>query len=112
MAELNKAGIEPVAVTVNLDMDAILALNDELGFTTFQLHGEESPLMCSRLKSFGFKVIKAISVNNEESLQEVHEFVGHVDYILLDTSTPSKGGSGKNLTGIFCRLTIFRNRFC
>ncbi|MCM1450069.1 MAG: phosphoribosylanthranilate isomerase [Clostridiales bacterium] len=92
---LNKARIEPVAVTVNLDMDALLVLNEEHGFTTFQLHGEESPLMCSRLKALGFKVIKAISVNNEESLREAHKFVGLVDYILLDTSTPSKGGSGK-----------------
>lgn len=88
-------GITPVAVVVNPTEEEIIALNNRYGFTTFQLHGEESPEFCKALKDMGFNVIKAISIKDQESLDCIAGYKGMVDLLVLDTATSSRGGSGK-----------------
>lgn len=88
-------GIEPVAVTVDAAEEEILSLSDRLGFMTFQLHGEESPNLCRRLRERGFRIIKAFGIKDEEDLKRVGEYSGSIDYFLFDTATKRKGGSGK-----------------
>lgn len=88
-------GIMPVAVTVNSDFDRIMGIVDKYGFKGVQLHAEESPEMCLRLREEGLFVMKAISVRDSESMNDVRKYVGKVDLFVFDTATKSRGGSGK-----------------
>lgn len=87
--------VEPVAVAVNMDYDALLNLHSEYGFLTFQLHGSESPELCRSLRENGFRVIKAFGIKESADLEKIREYSGNVDYFLFDTATPSHGGSGR-----------------
>lgn len=61
-----------------------------------QLHSNESPAFCKKLRGKGFKIIKVFSVGKEGlSLSLMKEYEGIVDYFLFDTQTPNHGGSGK-----------------
>lgn len=60
-----------------------------------QLHGHETPDFCSRIRSKGLKVIKAINVQNRFPSEEVSFYEGTCDYFLFDTKTPLPGGSGQ-----------------
>ncbi|WP_375561309.1 phosphoribosylanthranilate isomerase [Bernardetia sp. OM2101] len=60
-----------------------------------QLHGNESPAFCQKLKEKGFKIIKVFSVGKEGiSLPLMRQYEDFVDYFLFDTQTPNYGGSG------------------
>lgn len=87
--------IEPVMVSVDMKEDEVVSIAERYGFRTLQLHGKESPETCSRLRSRGFKIIKAIGMHSAESLKSLKKYEGEVDLFLLDTFTQSKGGSGK-----------------
>lgn len=88
-------GVEPVMVAVDMTEDEILTTAGHYGFHTVQLHGKESSKMCRSLHSKGFKVMKAIGIHSVESLKTLKEYEGSVDCFLLDTLTPTKGGSGR-----------------
>lgn len=60
-----------------------------------QLHGRETSDFCSRIRSKGLKVIKAINVQNRFPSEEVSFYEGTCDYFLFDTKTPLPGGSGQ-----------------
>lgn len=60
-----------------------------------QLHGHETPDFCTRIRSKGLKVIKAINVQNRLPSEEVSFYEGACDYFLFDTKTPLPGGSGQ-----------------
>ena len=60
-----------------------------------QLHGHETPDFCTRIRSKGLKVIKAINVQNRFPSEEVSFYEGACDYFLFDTKTPLPGGSGQ-----------------
>ncbi len=89
------ADIEPVMVSVDMNEEEILEIAKKYGFHTVQLHGNESPELCTQLKNSGMKVFKAMGVQSAESITQLRKYEGKVDYFLLDTHTPSKGGSGK-----------------
>lgn len=60
-----------------------------------QLHGNESPTFCQKLKEKGFNIIKVFSVGKEGiSLAHMRQYEDFVDYFLFDTQTPNYGGSG------------------
>ena len=88
-------GIMPVAVFVNNDFDGIMNIIKRYGFKGVQLHGEETPEMCRRLKDEGLFVLKAISVKDSESIGRACGYEGYVDLLVLDTATDGKGGSGR-----------------
>lgn len=88
-------GITPVMVTVNMPFDETVDKAVSLGFTILQLHGDESPEECRRLRENGFKVWKAIPMASCNSLKRMETYVGCVDKFLLDTSSSSRGGTGK-----------------
>ncbi len=89
------SGVEPVAVTVDMDEDEICAIAGRYGFRTFQLHGHESPELCFALRTRGFKVIKAFGIRSAQSFEDMREYEGAVDCFLLDTACAMKGGSGR-----------------
>ena len=60
-----------------------------------QLHGHETSDFCSRIRSKGLKVIKAISMQNTFPSEEVSFYERACDYFLFDTKTLLPGGSGQ-----------------
>ncbi len=88
-------GVKPVMVCVNMNENEVLAIAHRYGFHTIQLHGNESPEMCSHLRNAGLTIIKAMGIKTIESLNTLRQYDGTIDFFLLDTQTASKGGSGK-----------------
>lgn len=70
-----------------------IALQWKLDF--LQLHGNESPVFCQKLKEKGFKIIKVFSVGKEGiSIEHMRQYEEFVDYFLFDTQSPNYGGTG------------------
>ena len=86
--------IETVGVFVNQPLDEIAGLVDAIGLSHVQLHGDEGPSFCAAVaQRTGAKVIKATGVAHAADLRDIERF--HTDYHLLDTASPSYGGSGR-----------------
>jgi len=89
-------GPKPVGVFVNRPAAEINAALREAGFSMAQLHGDESPDVCSRVD---VPVIKAMRVGPEHSVGDVFAYFSLyrdvVDYFLLDSRVDGTwGGSG------------------
>lgn len=69
---------------------------DELKLNGVQLHGNETPECCFRLRSHGLKVIKSFSISCENDLKQTESYVGKCDCFLFDTPTSGYGGSGQS----------------
>ncbi|MHB1391079.1 MAG: phosphoribosylanthranilate isomerase [Thermoleophilia bacterium] len=88
------AGIDRIGVFVNAPPDQIVAAVNACSLTGVQLHGEESPADCERIKSeCGVTLIKALRVAGGADVARVVQF--DTDYVLLDTYNPDRrGGTG------------------
>ncbi|MFZ1809083.1 MAG: phosphoribosylanthranilate isomerase [Cyclobacteriaceae bacterium] len=86
--------IKKVGVFVNEEVDVIddLVIKHQLDFV--QLHGDESPAQCQKLKEKGIGVIKVFSVDNDFDFSTTNTYQPHVDYFLFDTKGKSRGGNG------------------
>ena len=81
-----------VGVFVDASVEKMADLARKAGFEWIQLHGQESANDILKLKSLGLKVIKAISVSNENDLLACE---GEPDLFLLDTKKGEQvGGTG------------------
>ena len=81
-----------VGVFVDASVEKMADLAKRAGFEWVQLHGQESANDILKLKSLGLKVIKAISVSNENDLLDC---VGEPDLFLFDTKKGEQvGGTG------------------
>jgi len=81
-----------VGVFVDASVEKIVDLARKAGFEWVQLHGQESANDILKLKSLGLKVIKAISVSNENDLLDCE---GEPDFFLFDTKKGEQvGGTG------------------
>ncbi len=59
-----------------------------------QLHGNELPDYCKRLKQLDIPVIKVFSITADFNFETVKPFDNYCDYYLFDTPTELRGGSG------------------
>lgn len=86
------AFVVSVGVFVNEGQEKIQSVLSATGIDIIQLHGEESPEMCT----FSRRVVKAIRVKSLESLAPLEGFRNLVSAFLLDTYTPDAlGGTGR-----------------
>ena len=83
-----------VGVFVNELSHRILQIAAKYSLDYVQLHGDEHVKDCELLKNEGLKVIKAIPVSNQESLRVAEKYDNIVDYLLFDTQSENRGGSG------------------
>jgi phosphoribosylanthranilate isomerase len=82
--------IETVGVFVNETSDKVNRIAEQCRLTAVQLHGEESPAFCRRVKR---RVIKAVRVKDAESLKGMSGY--DVSGYLLDAfNEESRGGDG------------------
>lgn len=87
--------IRRVGVFVDTPAKKILHTAKRYGLHTLQLHGNESPESCSKLRTAGYEVIKVFSVEREADLMKTVFYEESCDLFLFDTRTPGHGGSGR-----------------
>ncbi len=81
-----------VGVFVNTDADYINEVADQIGLQFVQLHGNETPDFCQRIRR---PVIQAFPLHDQTDLERIKPYRNSAWRILLDTPTPDWGGSGK-----------------
>jgi phosphoribosylanthranilate isomerase len=94
-----------VGVFVNEEADRILDLAGELRLNAVQLHGDETPEFCDRLRPL--RIVKAIRVGHDFDLGLLQKY--RADMVLLDSNIEgSYGGTGKRFDW---RVAIEAKRF-
>ncbi len=66
--------VQTVGVFVNCTFSHIMEKVHRCGLTAVQLHGQESPKLVHRLKEENLRVIKALFIEGEPSLEKVADF--------------------------------------
>lgn len=90
--ELNS--VKKIGVFVN-ETEAVMEEKvKEFGLDFLQLHGQESPELCSRLKKKGIGIIKVFSIGNEFDFAQLQAYEAFVDFFLFDTKGKHPGGNG------------------
>ena len=83
--------VETVGVFVNETSDKVNRIAEQCKLTAIQLHGDESPAFCRRIKR---RVIKAFRVRDANSFKGMANY--DVSGFLLDSyNDESRGGTGK-----------------
>ncbi len=84
-----------VGVFVNHDPEKVEKIVKSLDLDLIQLHGDESPAYCSKLRAKTKRqVIKAFRVKGKEGLEKIKDY--HVDYLMFDSHEEGLfGGTGK-----------------
>lgn len=84
-----------VGVFVDARIEEVKSKADEYALDLIQLHGNESPAFCERLKAKSRpQLIKAFNIATQEDLQRASPYEGLVDYFLFDTKAKMVGGNG------------------
>ena len=91
---LADTGIQKVGVFVNESDDSICHTVHQFGLHYAQLHGQESPDLCMRLKKSGIRIIKAFSLHPHFSWETVTSYQEVCEYFLFDTPGKLPGGNG------------------
>ncbi|MEO6901925.1 MAG: phosphoribosylanthranilate isomerase [Bacteroidia bacterium] len=86
--------IKKVGVFVNANENYILDKINKYKLDIVQLHGEESPQFCERIK-LTTEVIKAFGINEDFDFKKLEDYKTSCNYFLFDTKTPDFGGSGE-----------------
>ena len=86
--------ISKVGVFVNASLEVIVEKVEQFRLQFVQLHGQESPDFCRKLKEKGIQIIKAFQIKTIEDWKTCRLYEDCCDYFLFDTSTPRYGGSG------------------
>jgi phosphoribosylanthranilate isomerase len=86
--------VQAVGVFVDEDSEKVTSIADFCRLDLFQFHGNEPAAYCAR---FGRRVIKAVRVQNQGSLEGCSEYRSIVDAFLLDTYVSGRSG-GTGLT--------------
>lgn len=92
--------VERVGVFVDATLEILAAYQVGDRLTALQLHGQESPTDCQRLRARypELTLIKAFRIQRAADLQAIAAYDGVVDRILLDAYHPQQlGGTGQTL---------------
>ncbi len=84
-----------VGVFVNVDIETIIKKAREFRLKTIQLHGNETPEICSELQDLGYEVFKAFRINDETQVNEIEPYKNTCKAFLFDTKSDKLGGTGK-----------------
>lgn len=88
-------GVETVAVTVDMEAGEVSGLCARYGFTTVQLHGNETPEDCRRLRDERLRIWKAVAAATEADIAGAARYEDAADMLVFDTASAQKGGSGR-----------------
>ncbi len=94
------ASVQTIGVFVNATLEAIQQTVEKTHLTGVQLHGQETPDFCDRLRQLlpHTELIKAFRVRDADTLTQTQAYIHHVDTLLLDAYHPQQmGGTGQTL---------------
>ena len=86
--------INKIGVFVNSTFDYIRGKVEKHKLQGVQLHGQETPELCERLKALELTVIKVFSIKNQFDFKVLEPFEDVCDYYLFDTKGKEPGGNG------------------
>jgi len=86
--------INKIGVFVNSTFDYIRGKVEKHDLQGVQLHGDETPELCERLKALEITVIKVFSIKNQFDFKVLEPFEDVCDYYLFDTKGKEPGGNG------------------
>ncbi len=89
------SGIRKAGVFVNAEYEEITETAGRFSLNMAQLHGNETPELCRRIKDSGISVIRAFNISDSMNFEKCKEFSGSADYFLFDAMTANHGGSGQ-----------------
>ena len=89
-------GISRVGVFVDESSSVVVAICKRLGMSYAQLHGNESPEYCRKIRKEGLSVIKVFHLDNNFDFSQLQSYQEVSDLFLFDTKTKNFGGSGKH----------------
>lgn len=83
-----------VGVFVDASLPIILSRKEEFQLDLIQLHGNESPEFCQKVRKIA-PVIKVFSVDQQFDLSTIVQYEQYCDYYLFDTKGQYPGGNGE-----------------
>lgn len=89
-----------IGVFVNSSAEEICQIVPQAGLTGVQLHGDEPPEFCHKMRSMlpHIEIIKALRIRDSEALAQAEIYFDWIDTLLLDAYHPQMiGGTGKTL---------------
>ena len=88
------SSIQKVGVFVNESTETIEQTVARYSLDLVQLHGRETPGQCRELNEAGIRLIKAFSVDDRFTFENVLLYERYCDYFLFDTRGNNYGGNG------------------
>lgn len=92
--------VDRIGVFADATVEEIGHIVAEAKLSAVQLHGQESPEFCDRLRQSlpQIEIVKALRVKTAECLERTESYTSFVDTLLLDAYHPQMlGGTGKTL---------------
>jgi phosphoribosylanthranilate isomerase len=84
-------GIDAVGVFRDQAIDEVVGIASEVGLTTLQLHGRETPSDFARARDAGFFTIRAVAAQDYLSETPEQRAAPDHDLLLLDAAVPGSG---------------------
>ncbi|NEP43715.1 MAG: phosphoribosylanthranilate isomerase [Okeania sp. SIO2H7] len=92
--------VDRIGVFATTTIEVICQTVGETKLTGVQLHGDERPEYCDRLRHLlpQIEIIKALRIKSREDLEKANNYGDSVDTLLLDAYHPGQlGGTGQTL---------------
>lgn len=86
--------IRKVGVFVNSSVHEIQETAHNYKLDLIQLHGDETPEFCGKVKSLGLEVIKSFSLYEQFNFRILETYNTYCDFVLFDTAGKLRGGNG------------------
>ena len=86
--------IKKVGVFVDATLEEIGFKIKKYDLDVIQLHGNENPEFCEKLKKDNIEIIKVFSINDDFDFSLLKPFESVCDYFLFDTKGKLPGGNG------------------
>lgn len=87
--------IKKTGIFVNEDVQVIQEKIIAYKLQAVQLHGDEKPEFCRKIRENGIEVIKAFGIDKHFDFSLPETYAKVADYFLFDTKTSGFGGSGR-----------------
>ena len=91
---LSNMKIKKTGVFVNAHFENIMDKINIHKLEAIQLHGQESPTFCKKIKNLGIEIIKAFSIDENFNFDILKKYDLFSDYFLFDTKGKSPVGNG------------------
>jgi phosphoribosylanthranilate isomerase len=88
------SNIKKTGVFVDETFDEIKSLIETHQLQAIQLHGNENPSFCDRLKDLNVEIIKVFSIKKDFDFSTLAPYENVCDYFLFDTKGELPGGNG------------------